>query len=107
MLCIYKTCQAVVYAMAVEARALGVNVEALWAVVYGCRVTGEGRHPRVAGIWIICWNTDPHSVAVTHCVIIPARPLFFVEENSNKSLDLNCKIEKSKFRNALFNQQPV
>lgn len=90
MLCIYKTCQAVLYAMAAEARALGVNVEALWAVVYGCQVRGEGRHCRIAGIWIICWNIDPHSVAVTHCVIILAHLLFCVEWNSNKLLDFNC-----------------
>lgn len=29
----------------------------------------RSRHSRVAGVWIICWNINPHSAAVRRCVI--------------------------------------
>lgn len=63
MLCIYKTCHAVLYVIAVEVRALGVNVEALWAVVYDCWVWEAELLPSCSQ-GMDCWNIDPYSVAV-------------------------------------------
>lgn len=79
MLCIYKTCYLVCDGSGGES-----PWGSMWKLFELLFMTVEweerSRHPRVPGVWIICWNIDPHSVAARQCVINLVYMQLFEEE---------------------------